>query len=74
MLGNGVKEDPVEAVNWFLKAAEQEDGNAQFAMGKCYEDGTGVPMNKNRALYWYTKASDNGIRVSDEIWKRLKTK
>lgn len=74
MVGYGVKENPVEAAEWFQKAADQEDGYAQSALGKCYENGIGVPMDKNKALHWYRKSSDNGIPVSAETLERLKTK
>ena len=34
-----------EAVKWFRKAAEQGLADAQFALGACYQSGTGVTQN-----------------------------
>lgn len=33
----GVAKDPVEAAKWYRKAAEQNDVDAQYNLGMCYE-------------------------------------
>jgi TPR repeat protein/V8-like Glu-specific endopeptidase len=59
-LGNGVKQDYVEADKWLLKAAEQGNANAQVALAGCYRQGLGVPVDKAEALKWYTSAAEQG--------------
>jgi TPR repeat protein len=44
-----------------LKAkAEKGDASAQFALGKAYEEGNGVPKSDESAVKWYRKAADQG--------------
>ena len=47
------------ALAWYLKAAEQEDPLAQFALGCLFEVGAGqaVPKSTAAALEWYAKAA-----------------
>ena len=41
------------------KAAEQGDPNAQYEIGKCYEEGKGVEQSYQEAAKWYRKVLDN---------------
>ena len=51
--GEGLAKDPVEAVRWYLKAAEQGDAYAQFSLGLCYATGQGVAKDEIEAYaYW----------------------
>ncbi|MBR4255074.1 MAG: SEL1-like repeat protein [Lentisphaeria bacterium] len=50
-----------EAAQWYAKAAEQDDLDAQFKLGVCYENGTGVPRDYREAVKWYRKAAEKGI-------------
>lgn len=54
----GLAKDPVEAVKWFRKAAEQNDASAQFNLGVCYKQGHGVAIDFVEAVKWYRKAAD----------------
>nr|WP_280521862.1 tetratricopeptide repeat protein [Xenorhabdus innexi] len=59
--GNGVKKDAKKAIEWFLKAAEQDDATAQLNLGRIYEYGQQiVPQDDEKALSWYQKAAENG--------------
>ena len=49
----------VEAMK-YLKAAEQGDADAQYKLGKRYEDGNGVEKNEAEAAKWYLKAAEQG--------------
>src|SRR5215475_3863064 len=40
--GEGVAKDQVEAVKWYRKAAEQHVAAAQYYLGNCYYQGTGM--------------------------------
>ena len=52
--------DPVEGMKWFRKSAQQNNHNAMIRIGRLYEEGKGVPMNKQEAVKWYRKAADLG--------------
>ena len=54
--GIGTALDPVEAVEWFRKAAEQDCPAAYYELGVCYENGEGVARDFDTALEWYRKA------------------
>ena len=55
-----VEEILSEAVDWFRKAAEQGLAEAQFYLGKCYENGEGVEQNLTAATKWYRNAAEQG--------------
>ena len=40
--------------------AEQGDSTAHFNLALLYDEGKGVEVNKEKALYWYTKAAIRG--------------
>ena len=52
--------DKEKAVEWYTKAAEQGDSNAQCNLGYCYDNGDGVTMDKEKAVEWLTKAAEQG--------------
>ena len=54
----GIRTDANKAFLWYNKAAEQGHEEAQRALGRCYEHGTIVPKNMEKANYWYAKASE----------------
>ena len=59
--GPGVAKDPVEAVNWYRKAAEQKDAQAEFNLGTCYANGDGVASSYVEAVKWFRKSADQGL-------------
>jgi TPR repeat protein len=42
------------------KKANSGDAAAQFALGKAYESGDGVPKRTDQAALWYRKSADQG--------------
>ena len=62
-------EDPELGFYWFLKSAMQGDGDAQYAVGLCYEEGMGVEVDLDEALEWYARSAKQGNK---EAKKRLK--
>lgn len=58
--GNGVAKDVKKAVEWFEKAAEQGDADAQYNLGKCYAKGIGVPKDMRKAAAYFTQAAEQG--------------
>ena len=69
--GEGVKQDDVEAVKWYLKAAEQGNANAQFNLGISYYKGEGVKRNPSKAKEWFRKACENGYQKACDVLREL---
>jgi TPR repeat protein len=59
--GLGVKQDDVQAMYWFGKAAEQGNAQAQFNLGLMYGDGRGVKQDDAQAVHWYRLAAEQGL-------------
>jgi TPR repeat protein len=58
--GDGVKQNPVESVNWLRKAAEQDFVKAQYNLGCMYSIGEGVSQDHAEAVKWFRKAAEQG--------------
>lgn len=55
------KQNSFLANEWYLKAADQGDANAQFNIGTNYLNGSnGLPKNRIQALNWLKKSANNG--------------
>lgn len=49
-----------KAVVWFLKAAQDGHGKAQFYLAACYDNGLGIEQNLGEAMKWYKLAAQQG--------------
>ena len=59
--GVDVPKDSAKAVEWFQKAAEQGNVQAQFSVGYMYAAGeNGFERNLTKAAEWYRKAAEGG--------------
>ncbi|MCM1021789.1 MAG: sel1 repeat family protein [Muribaculum sp.] len=59
--GYAVRQSNQEYVKWFMKAANQNDEEAQYVLGTHFEEGSyGVSKSNSRALTWYRKAAEQG--------------
>ncbi|HWU34888.1 MAG TPA: tetratricopeptide repeat protein [Methylovorus sp.] len=59
--GDGVSENPQEAVKWYRLSAEQGFPEAQYALGVIYfSRDAGVTMDYDEAINWYRKAAEQG--------------
>ena len=59
--GDGVAEDPAEALGWFGLAADQGLADVQNILGMLYDDGRDVPEDDvEEAVRWYRLAADQG--------------
>ena len=58
--GVDVPRDPVQAVYWYRRAAEQGHDAAQFELGVMYESGLGVKRDPQQAAAWFRKAAAQG--------------
>ena len=54
------KDEKVEKVKSYRKAAEQGYAREQYALGWCYANGNGVEKNYSEAVKWYRKAAEQG--------------
>jgi hypothetical protein len=70
--GRGVSKDSAEAFKWYLKAAEQGNAAAQYALGLLYEQGKGTAKDKQIAATWYRKAAEQGNENAKKALTRLK--
>ena len=50
-----------ERIEELIKLAESGDVEAQFNLGKSFDDGKDVDIDKSKAIYWYTKAAELGF-------------
>lgn len=60
MASSGDKTDYAEAVQWYLKAAEQNHALAQFHLGIMYLKGQGVARDKILSQMWMRRAAELG--------------
>jgi TPR repeat protein len=49
-----------KAAEFYRRAAEQGNANAQLRLGFCYLDGQGVDQDSDQAIEWYRKAAEQG--------------
>jgi TPR repeat protein len=54
-----------------MKAADQKHGPAYEQLGRCYEFGDGVPVDKSEARKWYQMAVDAGFTFAQKGLDRL---
>ena len=52
--------DPVQAAEWYRRAADKGHAGAQMNLAMMYLDGQGVPRDVAQAVEWYEKAADRG--------------
>jgi TPR repeat protein len=55
-----VQQNYTLAAKWYRKAAEQGHARAQTNLALMYEDGEGVPQNRQEAIRWFKKAAAQG--------------
>ncbi len=66
-----LKRNLSKAYSYFRKAAIRNDALAQNNLGWMYEHGEGTTKDVSKALYWYSKASQNGFELGLENMNRL---
>lgn len=59
------------AVKWFRKSAEQGLPKAQFILGICYANGTGVKYNEILASDFLSKAANQGHQKAQNELNKL---
>ena len=63
--------DKEKGLGLIMKVANQNYGPAYEQLGRCYEIGDGVPVNKSEARKWYQMAVDAGFTFSQKGLDRL---
>ena len=61
-----MKEDHKLAAEYYTRAAEKRFGPAEYNLGFCYYNGTGVERDPKRALYWWNSALSHGFKKAGE--------
>lgn len=61
-----VKRNYHHALQWFEKAAEEDDAIAKLYLGDLYRLGKGAPKDVVRALEYYVSADENGAQKAKE--------
>jgi TPR repeat protein len=69
--GDGLPKDYGKAIDWFRKAADNNDPDAKYDLGWAYEEGLGVPKDREQAIEWYRKAADQGHQRARSSLDRL---
>ena len=59
------------AAEWYRKAADQGDADAQYKLGVFYENGYGVTQDKEQAMQWYKKAAEQGNESAKNAIDRM---
>jgi TPR repeat protein len=73
MLGYKESEKDIEAaVKLYAIAAEMGCREAMYDLGRCYEEGKGVPQNTAKAAEYYKEAADKGQKDAKAMLKSLK--
>ncbi len=61
---DSMPKDYHKAVEYFTKAAELGDFEAQYNLGVCYDYGRGVAQDRKKAADLYQKAADKGHSIA----------
>ncbi|MBC9786430.1 toll/interleukin-1 receptor domain-containing protein [Heliobacterium chlorum] len=62
--GIGVVKNEIKAVEWYRKAAEQGNAEAQSNLGFMYASGRGVAKDDAKAVEWLLKAAEQGVAAA----------
>ncbi|AZS49980.1 sel1 repeat family protein [Entomomonas moraniae] len=54
------KQDYQQAMQWYLKAADEGNTDAMYNIGNLYAKGEGVEWSYQQAMQWWLKAADKG--------------
>jgi TPR repeat protein len=69
-----VAQDVVEAVKWYRKAAEQNNADAQYKLGMCYEYERGVAEDSVEAYKWLWLSARQGDEKSKAFLTVMESK
>lgn len=61
-----------EAIQWYRKAALQNNPTAQFQLGLLYAEGTGVEKDNVEAFAYWSVSAANGFPYSEEHLEKIR--
>ncbi|GAB4337073.1 MAG: hypothetical protein OHK0038_15370 [Flammeovirgaceae bacterium] len=61
-----VQQNLEESYKWFRKAAYLGNDSAAFYMGVAFEEAKGIEKDDKKAIQWYLKAANAGIKDAEE--------
>lgn len=61
------EQDFAKALEWYAKAAEQGDADAQFHLGCSYFNGYGLTIDKQLAKRWLQLAAEQGHESAQDV-------
>ena len=67
-----IKKDNQKALFWLEKAAALHHASAEYNLAKELENNIGDKEHYKKALYWYQKASKDGIEKAQDDIERIK--
>jgi TPR repeat protein len=56
-----IAQDIGEALKWYIRAAEQNDGKAQWYAARIYGNDASSRYDSDKAIHWYGRAALSGI-------------
>jgi len=65
------KKDFSMALSLYTQSAEQGHKDAQFQLGKMYEEGKGIDADSDQAILWYQKAVQSGHKLAEHNLNKL---
>lgn len=71
LTGEGIPKDVAKAVEYLTDAAEQDDPQAQYILGKLYLLGSEVTQDRETATQWFTAAADQGHEYAQFFLNRM---
>jgi len=71
--GNGTDKSPVKSLEWYRKAAERGQAEAQFLLGSFYSTGddTGLPLDYVQAYMWLLLSGKKNPKPFGELYEAL---
>ena len=70
----GVAQDYTKAFEWYQKAANQGDADAQYNVGYMYYQGQGVAKNFAKAIEWFKKAASQGNEDAADLLNTIQNR
>lgn len=64
--GDDCDQNPETAIEWYRKAADQDDADAMYRLGLCLDKGNAE--NLEEAAKWYKRAADKGHAEAQLLW------
>jgi TPR repeat protein len=69
--GIEIEQDPKQAFEWYLCAAEQGHGKAQYNVAYAYANGIGTQKTIEESIKWYSKSADQGVALAQYVLAKL---